>query len=141
MAETNKDFKFAASVQAMVEGKDESPVWAEMSETCVGCGACTNICPSCHCFFLAELAPHTENRNPAGFEKARYWDSCQSAGFARVAAGANPRGKLAERFRNRFYCKLEYKPKNFNLLACTGCGRCIEACQGKIDVREVLSKL
>jgi L-lactate utilization protein LutB len=26
-------------------------------------------------------------------------------------------------------------------LACTGCGRCIEACAGKIDLRDVLKEL
>ncbi|MCK4244787.1 MAG: 4Fe-4S dicluster domain-containing protein [Candidatus Omnitrophica bacterium] len=130
----NKDFKFPQDPLTLTKGKYDSPVWSEVSEDCVGCAACTNICPACHCFLLAEVLT-------TKFEKERYWDSCQYTGFARVAAGANPRKKLMERFRNRFYCKLEHKPENFELLACTGCGRCIEACQGKIDIREVLTKV
>ena len=134
LKEINKDFKFPQDLLTLVKGKYDSPVWGEVSEDCVGCAACTNICPACHCFLLAEVSP-------TKFEKERYWDSCQYTGFTRVAAGANPRKKLMERFRNRFYCKLEHKPENFELLACTGCGRCIEACQGKIDIREVLTKV
>jgi ferredoxin len=132
--EINKDFKLDKNLYNLVEGKFSSPVWAEISEQCVGCTACTNICPACHCFFLAEASAEK-------LEKIRYWDSCQYTGFSRVAGGANPREKLMNRFRNRFYCKFEYKPKNFNLLACTGCGRCIESCLGKIDMRQVLTKL
>jgi sulfhydrogenase subunit beta (sulfur reductase) len=134
LEEINKDFKLVKNLHGLVEGKYNLSLWAEISEHCVGCTACTNICPACHCFFLAEAAS-------AKFEKIRYWDSCQYSGFSRVAGGANPREKLMERFRNRFYCKFEYKPKNFNLLACTGCGRCIEACLGKIDIREVLTRI
>ena len=134
LKEINKDFKFPQDPLTLVKGKYDSPVWDEVSENCVGCAACTNICPACHCFLLSELSTPK-------FKKFRYWDSCQYTGFARVAAGANPRKKLMEKFRNRFYCKLEHKPENFKLLACTGCGRCIEACQGKIDIREVLQKL
>ena len=134
LEEKNRDFKIPQDIRTLVEGKYDSPSWTELSEDCVSCGACTNICPACNCFLLSEVSS-------GKFDKVRYWDSCQYAGYARVAGGANPRKKLMERFRNRFYCKFEYKPKNFNLLACTGCGRCIEACQGKIDTREVLTKV
>ena len=141
LKQINKDFKFPLNVTALLQDKYDSPLWEQVSEDCVGCCACTNICPSCHCFLLIDSLAASRGLSPVGFEKTRTWDSCQYPGFARVAAGANPRGKLEERFRNRLYCKFEYKPKNFALLACTGCGRCIEACQGKIDIREVLQKL
>ena len=134
LEEKNRDFRFPQDARTLVEGRYDSPTWTEFSQDCVSCGACTNICPACNCFLLAEASAKLG-------EKERFWDSCQYTGYARVAGGANPRSKLMERFRNRFYCKFEYKPKNFNLLSCTGCGRCIEACQGKIDIREVLTKV
>lgn len=134
--ELNKDFNIpgASDIVDLVDKKYDSEVWDEMAKTCVACGACTNICPSCHCFLLAEISPDR-------LDKERFWDSCQYTGFARVAGGANPRQKVYERFRNRFYCKLFMKPKNYDFLACTACGRCIEACQGKIDIRELYTKL
>jgi ferredoxin len=61
--------------------------------------------------------------------------------FARVAGGANPRKKLSERLRHRFMKKFWRIPINYGFLGCTGCGRCIDACTGKIDVREVLKSL
>ena len=133
LEEINKSFSFGKDIPGSLKNKYDSPLWQELSEPCVGCCACTNICPACHCFLLSESS---EN-----LEKVQTWDSCQSTGFARVAGGANPRKKLMERFRSRFYCKFQYKPENFKLFGCTGCGRCITACQGKIDIREVLSKV
>lgn len=133
LGEINKEFSFGSDISGSLKNKYDSSLWEELSEPCVGCCACTNICPACHCFLLSESSEY--------LEKLQTWDSCQSAGFARVAGGANPRKKLMERFRNRFYCKFQYKPENFKLFGCTGCGRCIEACQGKIDIRETLSKV
>ena len=60
--------------------------------------------------------------------------------MTRVAGGANPRRYLYERLRNRFDKKFEFFPNVLGVTGCTGCGRCIEACPGKIDIREVLKK-
>ncbi len=132
LRELNRDFKIPQMFPGLLQNKHDLQVWDEVAKLCVGCCACTNICPACHCFLLGDVSPER-------LSKERYWDSCQYTGFARVAGGANPRKKLVQRFSNRLYCKFEHKPRNFNLLACTGCGRCIEACQGKIDIRKVLS--
>ena len=133
----NKVFssKVVKSFQDMLKAKDDSTLWKELSEDCVECGACTNICPTCHCFLLIDLAQKEK------FFKDKTWDSCQFNGFSQMAGGADPRNELWKRFRNRYLCKYSYKPENFGLLACTGCGRCIDACQGKIDKREVLNKV
>jgi len=71
-------------------------------------------------------------------KRVKYQDSCQFSGYARVAGGATPRPELFERLRNRYLCKYDYRPEALGLVACTGCGRCIDACQGKIDMREVM---
>ena len=34
-----------------------------------------------------------------------------------------------------------WKPQKFNSMACTGCGRCIEACIGKINKNELFMEL
>ena len=138
LKEINKSFQFPLeNLPSLIEDKYDSLAWKESCETCVSCCACTNICPSCHCFLLIENIG--EKNRERLFNVVRSWDSCQSPGFARVAGGANPRKRLRNRFENRFLCKLQYKPRNYGIFACTGCGRCFEACQGKIDVRQVLS--
>jgi ferredoxin len=111
-------------------------LWQDFASTCVECGACNLVCPTCHCFLLFD-------EQDAGGLKKRYreWDACLYKTFARVAGGANPRKHLYERLRNRFEKKFDFFPKVMNYFACTGCGRCVEACPGKIDIREVLKGL
>ena len=106
--------------------------WKEGSRECVGCGACTNVCPTCYCLML------NEEGGAEQFIKVRSYDSCQWQGYARVAGGATPRPRMHQRFRNRYLCKFLYMPSNFQALGCTGCGRCTEACPGQIDFRAVV---
>lgn len=113
----------------------DSNIWTDEAATCVECGACNTICPTCHCFLLYD------QKNEDKLARMRIWDSCMIKDFARVAGGANPRPKLAMRLRNRFEKKFDFFPKVAQVYACTGCGRCIKACPAKIDIRDVLKKL
>lgn len=110
-------------------------LWKDFASTCVECGACNLVCPTCHCFLLFD-----EKSGPR-HGRYRIWDSCLYNSFARVAGGANPRKQLYERLRNRFDKKFDFFPETLKYFACTGCGRCIEACPGDIDIREVLKGL
>ncbi len=123
------------SIQERFRKKFDSKLWDETVKTCVECGACNMICPACHCFILKD------QKSGDGFERLRLWDSCLLMSFARVAGGANPRKLLAQRLRNRFDKKFNFFPDAIGKFGCTGCGRCTDACPGKIDIREVLSKL
>jgi sulfhydrogenase subunit beta (sulfur reductase) len=105
--------------------------WENNSGQCIGCGACTNICPTCYCLIL------NDESGPEKFIKTRSYDSCQLNGYAKVAGGGTPRPKMTERFRNRYLCKFSYMKSNFEMSGCTGCGRCIDACPGSLDLREV----
>jgi len=110
-------------------------LWSDNASTCVECGACNLVCPTCHCFLLSD-------QKVGGVpERLKAWDSCLYKTFARVAGGANPRKHLWERLRNRFDKKFGFFAEVLNTFACTGCGRCIEACPGDIDIREVLKGL
>jgi ferredoxin len=110
-------------------------LWQDFASTCVECGACNLVCPTCHCFLI-----YDEERRGVS-KRSRIWDACLYKTFARVAGGANPRRHLYERLRNRFEKKFDFFPQVLNNFACTGCGRCIEACPGDIDLREVLKGL
>ena len=107
-------------------------IWEKYSAKCVSCGACTVICPTCTCFLLIDKP---------GFEKLKQMDACQYPGFERVAGGEDALAELHNRFRNRYMCKYAWKPEKFKSLACTGCGRCIEACIGKINKNEIFMEL
>jgi ferredoxin len=112
------------------EGK--ANIWEKYSSNCVSCGACTTACPTCTCFLLIDKQ---------GFEKVRQLDTCQYPGFGRVAGGEDSLHDLHIRFRNRYMCKYVWKPEKFKSLACTGCGRCIEGCIGKINKNEIFMEL
>ena len=113
----------------------EMSLWEGNSKQCVSCGACTNICPTCYCLIL------NDESDAKKFVKTRSYDSCQLNGYAKVAGGGTPRPKATERFRNRYLCKFSYMQSNFGTSGCTGCGRCIDACAAKLDIREVMHNI
>ena len=119
----------------IIEKNYEDSAWKDEASTCVECGACNTICPTCHCFLLYD------QKDEEKMARLRVWDSCLIKDFALIAAGANPRPFLWMRLRNRFEKKFDYFPKVANFYACTGCGRCISACPGKIDIRRILKRL
>jgi ferredoxin/ferredoxin-like protein FixX len=123
------------TVQQLVRQGYDLDTWQNFMLTCVECGGCNLICDTCHCFLLADKKETHLN------EKVRLWDACLYANYARVAGGANPLKTRKQRLRNRFMKKFDFFVDNLGIPACCGCGRCIEVCPGKIDIREVLKDL
>ena len=113
----------------------ESGVWAEVSEKCIACGTCTYVCPTCHCFTI-------EDRMLAqSGERVRAWDSCMYPTFTVHASGHNPRPNQAARWRQRAMHKFDYLPRNVGAFGCVGCGRCIQSCPVRLDIRDVLRRV
>jgi heterodisulfide reductase subunit C len=131
----DNDIPHQDTYKGAVERQYTSDIWQDEAKTCVECGACTAICPTCHCFLLYD------QKDADSMARLRMWDSCLVKDFARVAGGANPRPELWMRLRNRFEKKFDFFPKVADIYACTGCGRCVSACPAKIDIRRVLKRL
>jgi sulfhydrogenase subunit beta (sulfur reductase) len=131
LKESNKGLPDYKATGIIVKNAGDE-IWRKYSAPCVSCGACATICPTCSCFLLIDKP---------GFEKIKQLDACQYPGFQRVAGGEDSLGELPNRFRNRYMCKYVWKPQKFTSLACTGCGRCIEACIGKINKNELFIEL
>lgn len=112
----------------------ESSFWRCIALKCLGCAACTYVCPTCHCFDMQDETTFT------GGARIRVWDSCMYPEYTRHASGYNPRPERMNRVRNRVYHKYNYFPKNYDVIACVGCGRCIEVCPVNIDIIDVINE-
>ena len=111
------------------------PAWDELASTCLGCGTCTFVCPTCQCYDIKDF--NTGN----GVIRYRCWDSCMYSEFTRMAHGNN-RLTQKERFRQRFMHKLVYYPENNDgLFSCVGCGRCLARCPISMNIVKVMKKI
>ncbi len=114
----------------------DHPVWAELSRKCVGCGACTYSCCTCHCFDITDEGTYYEG------ERRKNWDACQFDHFTVHAfSGHNPRETQGKRWRNRFMCKFHIYPTKWDKTGCVGCGRCIRVCSVRHDITEVMAAI
>ena len=111
------------------------PAWDELSSSCLGCGTCTFVCPTCQCYDIKDF--NTGN----GVIRYRCWDSCMYSDFTRMAHGNN-RNSQKERFRQRFMHKLVYYPENNDgIFSCVGCGRCLAKCPISMNIVKVMKKI
>jgi sulfhydrogenase subunit beta (sulfur reductase) len=113
----------------------ESEIWKKTSEPCLGCGTCTFLCPTCHCFDIQDEAEGIEGR------RCRVWDSCMFKEYTIHTSGHNPRPTRRERTRNRINHKYSYFVDKFGVIACVGCGRCINLCPVNVDILNILSQV
>ena len=109
--------------------------WKELSEGCLGCGACTFVCPTCQCFDIRDFKTND------GVIRFRCWDSCMYSDFTQMAA-ENSRKTQMQRFRQRFMHKLCYFPSQYNgVYSCVGCGRCVNKCPQHLNIIKVIKKI
>jgi ferredoxin len=130
-----------ASMEKIAAGLKEqfdSPKWDELARACIGCGACTYLCPSCHCF---DINDEITGSAPLTGERVRTWDNCQFPDFTMHSSGHNPRHDTGARLRQRVSHKLLYFVENHNIQQCTGCGRCISHCPVGIDIVRVATEV
>ena len=110
----------------------DDPFWDELHLKCLGCGACTYLCPTCHCFDIVDEG------NAVRGKRVRNWDTCQFALFTHHTSGHNPRQSGKERMRQRVMHKFNYFVENQGEIACVGCGRCVRNCPVNLDIRAVI---
>jgi len=115
--------------------------WVELCSTCVECGGCNFVCPTCHCFLLYDQPIRGSSGQN---ERQKSWDSCMLANYAKMAGVGGmkptPRPELRSRFENRVRHKFQWLPESIGLLGCVGCGRCYDACLSDLDIRDVFEE-
>ena len=135
---TATEEKITASIATdKLRGKEilalyDAPFWEDVGFSCINCGTCTYVCPTCWCFDIQD-----ENSGKRGV-RLRNWDSCMYPIFTVHTTGHNPRDKKTQRVRQRFMHKLKYYVEKYeNGIQCVGCGRCVRLCPVNIDIRTV----
>ncbi|MDR0391701.1 MAG: 4Fe-4S dicluster domain-containing protein [Planctomycetaceae bacterium] len=134
----NPEIKFDwRNVRSYLSEHFSDEVFDRLSLRCVGCGACTYVCPTCHCFDIVDDGGASHG------ERVKNWDSCQFALFTLHASGHNPRSNQSARQRNRIQHKFRIYPDKFDSILCTGCGNCARECSvmlGVLPYVELLDK-
>jgi len=132
-----RQIKDTAKIPPKLKDMFDSPFWDEESLSCIRCGICTYLCPTCHCF---DMNDEVTSSSPIQGERVRTWDNCQFPDFTMHSSGHNPRPDKASRLRQRILHKFQYFVELYKNYQCTGCGRCISKCPVGIDIIEVLEK-
>lgn len=118
-----------------LDGHFDDSFWSEKTLRCVGCGACTYLCPTCHCFDIVDEGSFAKGK------RVKNWDFCQSALFTLHASGHNPRPDQGSRQRQRITHKFSIYPEKFGAVLCTGCGNCTRHCPTGLGIKPMLEKI
>ena len=115
-------------IPKLLEENYDDVYWEKRSSTCLSCGSCVMVCPTCFCFDVQDdMALNLKDG-----ERIRQWDGCMLVDFAKVATGENFRHDKTSRFRHRIFRKGKYVLERFGKMGCVGCGRCTTACLAEI---------
>ncbi len=112
----------------LLQDNYDDPYWESRSETCLSCGSCVMVCPTCFCFDVQDDVALSLKEG----ERYRRWDGCMLVDFAKVGTGENFRHDKASRFRHRIFRKGKYILERYGAVGCVGCGRCSAACLAEI---------
>ena len=134
----DREIKNVKNIPSKLKGMFDSPFWDEEALSCIRCGICTFLCPTCHCF---DINDEVLSNLPLTGKRVRTWDNCQFPDFTMHSSGHNPRPDKASRLRQRILHKYNYFVEKYGDYQCTGCGRCVSMCPVGIDIIEVLNKV
>ncbi len=124
-----------AAVKQWLDDNFDSELWTDSGLRCLGCGVCSFMCPTCHCFDIVDEAEWNHG------ERRRNWDSCAFSLFTLHTSGHNPRPDQKARYRQRVMHKFKYFPERFNQTGCVGCGRCIRQCPAGLNLVGILQQM
>jgi ferredoxin len=114
----------------------EHPEWERAAARCLGCGNCTQACPTCFCITFEDSSDIAGQRA----ERWRKWDSCFTLSHSYIHGGS-VRQSAKSRYRQWVTHKLASWEDQFGTSGCVGCGRCITWCPVGIDITETAAAI
>jgi len=114
----------------------QHPRWDEVSERCLSCTNCTQVCPTCFCSSVRDVT----DLDGEHVERERSWDSCFNFDFSYMNGGV-VRNTVRARYRQWLTHKLGTWFDQFDICGCVGCGRCVTWCPVGIDLTEEVAAL
>ncbi len=124
-------------ISQLIELEYDSPVWEEEAKRCLGCGTCTNTCPTCFCYTSVDVPDLTGKE----VKRIEFITSCQYPYYSLVAGGHYFKPTRTSRFRHRYYHKFVGYPYQIEKLGCVGCGRCTAECPAGISMVKTIKRL
>ena len=114
--------------------------WNQYDETCIGCGGCNTVCPTCSCFDTVDVI---YDETSLDGERRRVWSSCMLQDFTRTAGGGMARKTPGANMRFKVLHKVFDYNQRFggSEHMCVGCGRCIDRCPKEIDYLDTVNGL
>ncbi len=97
----------------------------EQGDTCLSCGICFMVCPTCVCFSVADTKDG----------RMRKWDGCMLKDFTTIAGGHTMTPTEIARSAHRWERKFEGERR-----LCVGCGRCERACPTSNGMRKLFEE-
>lgn len=120
--------------EKLLSGFENRDYWEKVAAKCISCGICTLLCPTCYCFDINDELIRKQGT------RFRSWDSCGFPTYTKMSM-ENPREEKWRRVRQKVCHKYEFYPMSFDVIACTGCGRCIRLCPVNWDIIQTLEGL
>ncbi len=124
-----------AVVRAWLSAQGRHARWPGIATSCVGCGVCRFLCPTCHCFEMAGAVDGC----CGGACRSR--DCCALSLFTPRDEGAAAGPAPSSRWRQWLLHKFVYFPEAFGRPGCVGCGQCLRACGAGENLVRVLQSV
>ena len=133
--EEGPDKRMLQLQQKVAEGYSNK-VWDELGKTCLACGKCSMVCPTCFCY---DIEDEVTDQNK--IERKRNWGNCFYPEFTEIAGDFDFTDTVKKKIQFWYEHKFVRIPKEYQVPGCVSCMRCHKVCPVDINIVKVLNKL
>ncbi len=119
-------------IKAKIKKSRGNKFWKDLGKTCLGCGKCTLVCPTCYCY---DLIANSQSQT------RREWGVCFYPEFSQIAGNHLFLKDRTARIYNWYDHKFVRMLEEYGFVGCVQCGRCSAVCPVQIDIEKNLKKI